>query len=378
MFEKINRNNGEDDMMDGYLILEDGTIFEGKAFGDPKRTVCEVVFNTGMGGYVESISDPSYGAQGVVMTFPSIGNHGVTLADMESDHPSLAALIVREYYDGTLDPRADLSLDEWLKREGIPGLWDVDTRSLTRHLRDHGTMKGMLVYQAQCPSYASVRDEIKAWQMPPQVPLVGIKEARHYAPEGEGVGSGKKIAVIDYGTKLNMIRDLARLGAEIDLLPFDTKAETILAGGYDGVLLSNGPGDPKACQDQIAEIRKLVDSKVPMMAICLGHQMLALAVGLDTEKMYFGHRGGNHPVRDVETGRLYVTSQNHGYVVRRDLLEQIEHKVEVSFEHVNDETIEGLRFVDLPIETYQFHPEASPGPEDTFFLFERFLECVKG
>lgn len=362
--------------MDGFLILEDGMIFEGKAFGEPSERICEVVFNTGMAGYVESISDPSYGSQGVALTFPAIGNHGVCQTDMESDRPALAALIVREYYDGEPDVRADMSLDAWLKSEHIPGLWDVDTRALTRHLRENGTMKGMLTYGAR-PSFPAVRDAIRSWSMPPQVPAASIQAECFYPHTSEGAGSGRHIAVVDYGTKRNMIRDLNRIGADVTLLPYDASADYILGLGVGGILLSNGPGDPKNCPRQIAEIRRLVDAGIPMMAICLGHQMLALSVGMDTEKMLFGHRGGNHPVRDCRTGRLYVTSQNHGYVVRRESLSGADYDLTVSFEHVNDSSVEGLHFTDRPIDSYQFHPEASPGPEDTFHLFEDFLKRVK-
>ncbi len=362
--------------MTAYLILEDGTIYEGESFGSSKTTICELVFTTGMAGYVESISDPSYGAQGVVMTFPEMGNHGVMTADMEAAHPALSALIVHSHHEIPTDDRQELTLEAWLKKEGVAGISGIDTRALTRKLRTEGTMRGMITTTAP-KDIAQVLGEIRNWQMPPQVPLVAIQEKQFFPKTGSGIGDQLHIAVIDYGTKQNMIRDLTNLGANITLYPPTAKLEDIQADNCDGILLSNGPGDPKDCPDQIREIRRFIEADIPMMAICLGHQMVALAVGLDTEKMHFGHRGGNHAVRDCKTQKLYTTSQNHGYVVIKADLSKADFAVEIGFEHVTDGSIEGLIFKDKPVRTYQFHPEASPGPEDTFYLFEAFCQRIK-
>ncbi len=360
-------------LMDGFLVLEDGTMYTGQAFGRPKNCFFEIVFNTGMAGYTEIISDPGFGGQGLVMTFPAIGNHGVCRSETQSSRLALSALIVREFHDGALDPRADLSLDAWLKEEDVPGLWGIDTRSLTGHLRDNGTMRAALCFETLPDIYDLLRD-IREWQMPEQVPLAGVSEAEFFKRTVAGDERSKHIAVIDYGIKQGLIKQLNRLGADVTLLPYDVTARQVIATGCDGVLLGSGPGDPKACPEQIEVIGELLTHGKPLMAIGLGHQMLCLAAGLDTEKMSFGHRGSSHPVRSLRTGRLYQTSQNHSYVVSRHSLEPSMQPLEIIFEHVNDDTVEGVRFTDRKIRSYQFHPEERSGPSDTFFVLQEFFD----
>ncbi|HHX36450.1 MAG TPA: carbamoyl phosphate synthase small subunit [Clostridiaceae bacterium] len=373
--------------MEGFLILEDGKVFQGQVFGAVVPCICEIVFNTGMSGYTEALSDPGYGGQGVVMTFPSVGNHGINLNDLASEHPALSALFVRSYYDGILDENADVSLNDWLVQENIPGLWDLDTRELTRYLRENGSMKGMICYDT-CPHFSEVRDAIQEWEMVPQVPIYGAKK-KAYHPAfgnvgGEDMNTQQKnalvhtncphIGLIDYGTKRQLICLLNQLGADVTVYPYDVSDAEILSDGVKGIILSNGPGDPKACDDALLTvIRELTEAKLPIFALGLGHQLVALAMGLDTERMLFGHRGTNHPVRHQETDTILVTVQNHGYVVTAESVETADVPVELTYCHIDDETVEGLSYFHGQVETYQFHPEANPGPNDTTYLLKEFV-----
>ena len=325
--------------MDAFLILEDGQVFKGKSFGARKEVICEVVFNTSMTGYLEVLTDPSYQGQGVVMTYPLIGNYGVCLEDAESVKP-------------------------W-----HPGIQGVDTRAITKILREEGCMGGMITTN---PDYDldEILPKLKGYQVKDAVKTVSRTEKEHFP------GDGLKVALLDLGTKSNIANSLNKRGCDVTVYPAFTTAEEILGDQPDGIMLSNGPGDPKECVSIIKEIKKLYASDVPIFAICLGHQLMALANGADTRKMRFGHRGGNHPVKDLATGRVYISSQNHGYVIKKESVPK--NLAEISFINVNDKSIEGLRYKGKNVRTVQFHPEASPGPVDTAYLFDEFIEMMKG
>ncbi len=355
--------------MNAFLILEDGHVFKGKSFGAQKEVICEVVFNTSMTGYLEVLTDPSYQGQGVVMTYPLIGNYGVCLEDAESDRPWHSAFIVREISRMSSNFRREEELEAYLKEHDIPGICGVDTRAITKILREDGCMGGMVTTN---PDYNldEILPKLKAYRVTNAVKTVTRKEKTHVA------GDGPKVALLDLGTKKNIIRSLSKRGCDVTVYPAFTSAEEILGDQPDGIMLSNGPGDPKECTEIIKEIKKLYDSDVPIFAICLGHQLMALATGADTEKMRWGHRGGNHPVKELATGRVYISSQNHGYVIKNESIPK--DVAEVSFINVNDRTIEGLNYKNKKIRTVQFHPEACPGPQDTAYLFDEFLDVMKG
>lgn len=355
--------------MNAFLILEDGHVFKGKSFGAQKEVICEVVFNTSMTGYLEVLTDPSYQGQGVVMTYPLIGNYGVCLEDAESDRPWHSAFIVREISRMSSNFRREEELEAYLKEHDIPGICGVDTRAITKILREDGCMGGMVTTN---PDYNldEILPKLKAYRVTNAVKTVTRKEKTHVA------GDGPKVALLDLGTKNNIVRSLNKRGCDVTVYPAFTSAEEILGDHPDGIMLSNGPGDPKECTQIIKEIKKLYDSDVPIFAICLGHQLMALATGADTEKMRWGHRGGNHPVKDLATGRVYISSQNHGYVIKNESIPK--DVAEVSFINVNDKTIEGLNYKNKKIRTVQFHPEACPGPQDTAYLFDEFLDVMKG
>ena len=356
-------------MSKAYLILEDGTRFEGTAIGADKQVISEVVFNTSMMGYLEVLTDPSYAGQAVVMTYPLIGNYGICEEDMESARPWPDAFIVRELSRTHSNFRSEGSIQDFLLKYEIPGIAGIDTRALTKLLREKGTMNGMITRDGDV-RYEDIAADLKAYVTGDVVSRVTCSE-KYVLP-----GDGYKVALLDVGAKKNIAKCLNQLGCEVTVYPAHTSADEILGTKPDGIMLSNGPGDPKVCTDVIAEIRKLYDSDVPIFAICLGHQLMALATGGDTNKMKYGHRGGNHPVKDLETGRVYISSQNHGYVVDMDTLDpQI---CVPAFVNVNDGTNEGLRYLNKNIFTVQFHPEASPGPHDSAYLFRRFLEMMGG
>ena len=355
--------------MNAFLILEDGHVFKGKSFGAQKEVICEVVFNTSMTGYLEVLTDPSYQGQGVVMTYPLIGNYGVCLEDVESERPWHSAFIVREISRTSSNFRREEDLEQYLIDNDIPGVCGVDTRAITKILREDGCMGGMITTN---PDYNldEILPKLKAYRVTNAVKTVTRQEKTHVE------GSGPKVALLDLGTKNNIVKSLNKRGCDVTVYPAFTSAEEILADQPDGIMLSNGPGDPKECTEIIKEIKKLYDSDVPIFAICLGHQLMALATGADTEKMRWGHRGGNHPVKDLSSGRVYISSQNHGYVIKGGSIP--EDVAEVSFINVNDRTIEGLNYKNKKIRTVQFHPEACPGPQDTAYLFDEFLDVMKG
>lgn len=350
--------------MKAFLILEDGTVFAGTSIGSPREVVSEIVFNTSMTGYLEVLTDPSYAGQAVVMTYPLIGNYGICYEDMESERPWLDAFIVRELSRIPSNFRSEDTIQNFLLKYDIPGIAGIDTRALTKILREKGTMNGCITtnenYQLE-----EILPRLAAYTTGKVVEKVTCREK--YVLKGDG----PRVALLDLGTKRNIARCLNQRGCEVTVYPALTKAEEILAASPDGIMLSNGPGDPKECTAMIEEIKKLYASDVPIFAICLGHQLMALANGADTYKMKYGHRGGNHPVRDLATGRVYISSQNHGYVVDA---EHMDPAIAVpAFENVNDGTNEGLAYTGKNIFTIQFHPEASPGPLDSGYLFDRFM-----
>lgn len=355
--------------MKAFLILEDGHVFTGTSIGSRKEIISEIVFNTSMTGYLEVLTDPSYAGQAVCMTYPLIGNYGICYEDQESLRPWPDGYIVRELSRMPSNFRSQDTIQNFLKRFDIPGIAGIDTRALTKILREEGTMNGMITTDENYDLEA-VLPRLKAYRTGKVVEKVTCSEPVKWK------GEGFKVALMDFGVKNSIPASLNKRGCQVTVYPAQTPAEEILAANPDGVMLSNGPGDPKECGDIIREVRKLYDSDVPIFAICLGHQLMALATGADTKKLKYGHRGGNHPVKDLATGRVYITSQNHGYVVDTETLDP---KVAVpAFVNVNDGTNEGLRYVGKNIFTVQYHPEAAPGPLDSAYLFDRFIEMMGG
>ena len=354
--------------MKAFLVLEDGTVFCGQSIGSTREVISEIVFNTSMTGYLEVLTDPSYAGQAVVMTYPLIGNYGICYEDMESEKPWPDGYIVRELSRIPSNFRSQGTIQEFLAKHDIPGIAGIDTRALTKILREKGTMNGMITTNENY-NLDEVLPKLKAYTTGKVVEKVTCKEK--YVLEG----NGPKVALMDFGAKRNIARNLNKRGCQVTVYPALTTAEEILADHPDGIMLSNGPGDPKECTSIIKEIKKLYDSEVPIFAICLGHQLMALANGADTYKMKYGHRGGNHPVKDLKTGRVYISSQNHGYVVNTDTLDP---SIAVpAFTNVNDGTNEGLAYTGKNIFTVQFHPEACPGPQDSGYLFDRFMNMME-
>ena len=357
---------GKGEQMKAFLILEDGTVFTGTSIGSTRDMISEIVFNTSMTGYLEVLTDPSYAGQAVVMTYPLIGNYGIT-PDMESLKAWPDGYIVRELSRMPSNFRCEGTIQDFLKKYDIPGIAGVDTRALTKILREKGTMNGMITTNENY-DLDEVISKLKNYKVEGVVSKVTCEEK--YVLEG----TGKKVALLDLGAKKNIAKSLNDRGCEVTVYPADTTAEEIIASNPDGIMLSNGPGDPAECTSIIKEIKKLYETDIPIFAICLGHQLMALATGGTTYKLKYGHRGGNHPVKDLQTGRVYISSQNHGYVVDED---KIDPNVAVpAFKNVNDGTNEGLAYVGKNIFTVQFHPEACPGPQDSGYLFDRFLEMM--
>lgn len=359
---------GQDLRMKAFLILEDGTVFTGSSIGSTREVISEIVFNTSMTGYLEVLTDPSYAGQAVVMTYPLIGNYGICYEDMESLKPWPDGYIVRELSRIPSNFRSGDTLQHFLNEHNIPGISGIDTRALTKILREKGTMNGMITTNDSF-DLDEVILRMKTYSVTGVVERATCRE-KYVLP-----GSGKKVALLDLGAKNHIARSLQERDCEVTVYPASTKAEEILAYRPDGIMLSNGPGDPKECVEIIEEIKKLYQSDVPIFAICLGHQLMALATGADTHKLKYGHRGGNHPVKDLETGRVYISSQNHGYVVAVDTINPA---VAVpAFINVNDGTNEGLKYTNKNIFTVQYHPEACPGPQDSSYLFDRFVKMME-
>ena len=392
--------------MKAFLILEDGSVFEGTHIGVEKEVISEIVFNTSMAGYLEVLTDPSYAGQAVCMTYPLIGNYGICKDDCESIKPWPDGFIVRELSRIPSNFRNDMPIQQYLEENDVPGIAGIDTRALTKILREKGTMNGMITTNENF-NFAEIQPKLKAYTTGKVVEKVTCKEKYIVNPTtdlaqngplsgsarfdreaynrgeresrptlvNELNGKGLRVALLDFGAKANIPHSLAQRGCEVTVFPALTSAEEVIAMKPDGIMLSNGPGDPKECTSIIEEIKKLYQTDIPIFAICLGHQLMALANGIDTHKLKYGHRGGNHPVKDLATGRVYISSQNHGYVVDTDKLNP---EIAVpAFINVNDGTNEGLAYTGKNIFTVQYHPEACPGPQDSGYLFDRFIDMMK-
>ncbi|MCR5613879.1 carbamoyl phosphate synthase small subunit [Treponema sp.] len=389
-----------------YLILADGTVFTGKAIGKTGSTIGETVFTTGMTGYLETLTDPSYFGQIVTQTFPLIGNYGVIPEDFESKQSFVRGYIVREISDSPSNFRCAGKLDEFLKAQNIVGICSIDTRALTKKLRESGVMNGMIISGvSEAPAVDSaLLEKIKSYKIEKAVESVqNARVAGVTSADGAKVddrttqnGANYHVVLFDFGAKANIERELEKRGCRVTVVPCDTSAKDVLALNPDGIMLSNGPGDPAENTLIIQQIRELCEwnkntlaqckndkagitsdntscKAVPIFGICLGHQMLALARGAKTSKLKYGHRGGNHPCKDLQTDRIYITSQNHGYAVETSTLPEF---AKLSFINVNDDTCEGVSYTDIPAFSVQFHPEACGGPHDTNFLFDRFIDMI--
>ena len=393
--------------MKSFLVLEDGTIFEGTHIGANREIISEIVFNTSMSGYLEVLTDPSYAGQAVCMTYPIIGNYGISFDDMESLKSWPDGFIVRELSRIPSNFRCDMPIQQYLEENNVAGIAGIDTRQLTKILREKGTMNGMITTNEHFV-LEEILPQIKAFKASKVVDAVtcdeiykvkgvqsledngpmagaarfnqenysaGVREKRPSLVKALN-GSGLNVALIDYGTKANIVHSLVSRGCNVTVYPANTPAEDIIADKPDGIMLSNGPGDPKDCVTIIEEIKQLFQTDIPIFAICLGHQLMALATGINTYKMKYGHRGSNHPVKDLATGKVYISSQNHGYVVDT---EQLDLSIaEPAFVNVNDGSNEGLNYTGKNVFTVQFHPEACGGPQDSNDLFERFISLMKG
>lgn len=350
--------------MKAQLILENGMRFSGEMFGAEKNVVGEVVFTTGMTGYQETLTDPSFAGQIVTMTFPLIGNYGINLEDMEAKHTNLRAFVVREKCDFPSNFRNEMNLNDFLKEQGVVGLEGIDTRALTRVIRETGTMKGVIMKGS--PDEEDIK--ILMDSMDNSHVIMDTTSEQIYTVNETGK---THVAFIDMGAKQGIVRDLVKRDCKVTVFPANISAEIIEEAHPDMVFLSNGPGDPLDSPGTVDTVKKLI-GKFPICGICMGHQIIGLALGCSTKKLKFGHHGGNHPVKDLLTGNVFITSQNHNYIVS-DYPEDVEE----TFTNVNDNTCEGIRHKTLPIQSVQFHPEASPGPLDTGWVFDRFLKEVR-
>lgn len=383
-------------MRKAFLILEDGTVFEGEHIGAEREIISEIVFNTSMTGYLEVLTDPSYAGQAVTMTYPLIGNYGICHQDMESAKGWPDGFIVREISRMPSNFRSEDTLQHFLEKNNIPGISKIDTRALTKLLREKGTMNGMITVNENY-NLEEILPKLKEYRVTDVVQKVSCGKKETYVPgdmdsavnadkqvmfcsgnktAASGNTLGKKITVIDVGTKKNIVRCLLNRGCQVTVYPWNFNADEVINEKPDGIMITNGPGDPSECVDIIAQIKKLADSGIPIFAICLGHQLMALAHGAKTHKMKYGHRGANHPVKDLETGKVYISSQNHGYVVDAGSID--EKIAKPWFINVNDKTVEGLTYHGKPIRTVQFHPEANAGPKDSEALFDAFLNMIGG
>lgn len=350
-----------------YICLANGDIFEGKSFGAKGEVLGELVFTTGMGGYIETLTDPSYYGQIVMQTFPLIGNYGFIEEDQESEKSAVSAYIVREYCKEPSNFRCGYTLEKYLENNNIVGVYDVDTREITKAIREYGVMNAVITDD---PDKVDM-EKLKAYKVTDAVKSVSCAKPYMSASDEHKYN----VVLIDYGTKKNIVRELNKRGCNVAVVPYDTKAQDILALDPDGIMLSNGPGDPEENTEAISELAKLVGKK-PIFAICLGHQLLALALGASTTKLKYGHRGVNQPVKNLETGRTFISSQNHGYAVVNESVESIGGKI--SYINANDGTCEGVDYPDKSAFSVQFHPEACSGPHDTRFIFDKFTDMMGG
>ena len=355
---------------DRKLILEDGQEYFGYGFGAENDRVCEIVFNTSMAGYQEILSDPSYTYQAVVMTYPLIGNYGMAHDDYESDNPSIGALIVREYNDEPSNFRSETTLGDVMKKYGIPGISGIDTRKLARTIRDKGSMK-VLITRSDISKEEGLA-QLGSRDIPHDaVSLVSTKNIREESP----LDAGYHVAAIDCGMKENIVRSLVKRGCRVTVVPYDTSPDDIRMLKPDGIFISNGPGDPEDVPETIATVKSLIGS-YPIFGICLGHQILSLAYGAKTYKLKFGHRGGNHPVKNLKTQKIEITSQNHSYAVRKDSIKDT--PLEITHINLLDDTIEGVSCIKDRAFSVQYHPESAPGPQDSAYLFDEFIKLMSG
>ena len=352
-------------MKKAYLVLSDGKVFEGERIGAAGSVVGELVFTTGMEGYLETVTDPSYYGQIVVQTFPLIGNYGVIEEDFEGA-PALKGYVVSELCDNPSNFRSQYPLGKLLEEKGIAGIKGVDTRAITEIIREKGVINAG-IFDKVPKDFTAIKD----YAVKDAVKSVSAKKTEKFLPRGE---VKKRIALVDFGAKKNILRSLSARGCAVDVFPYDFKSEELLCGNYDGVMLSNGPGDPEENVNAIEEIKKLI-GKIPVFGICLGHQLVALAMGGKTMKLKYGHRGGNQPVKDVKGGRTYITSQNHGYAVIKDSLVGVGEEI---FVNADDGSNEGMFYPNKKCFTVQFHPEAAAGPKDAGFLFDKFIAMTEG
>ena len=365
--------------MDGLLYLEDGSVFRGKGFGSKGTAVGELVFNTSMTGYQEILTDPSYKGQIINMTYPIIGSYGISDIDNESDGIHAFGLVIRDLCSQPSNSKSVKNLDEWLAEHQIPGVYGVDTRQLTKKIRKSGTIKCLI--STEGISVSKAREMCEAAELRGDwMKEVSVPEKTIYTPEDFGLepsgGEPLNVAVIDFGEKRSILSCLCGRNCRLTVYPYGTPAEEILEDKPDGIFLSNGPGDPAEATEAIEEVKKLIRlADLPMFGICMGHQILAIALGGTTYKMKFGHRGGNHGVYDKNTKRSYITSQNHGYAVQYESI--ILKGMEITHLNLNDGTVEGMEHRDYPIFSVQFHPEASPGPGDNAYLFDKFIDLMK-
>lgn len=348
-----------------YICLENGQTFKGYSFGATKEVIGELVFTTGMCGYIETLTDPSYYGQIVMQTFPLIGNYGIINEDKESNKPYVSAYIVREKCDKPSNFRCDEDLDSFLKENDIPGVYGVDTREITKIIRESGVMNAFITTNPKNADY----EKIKEYKIVDAVKSVSAEKPQLIPSDNHKYN----VVLLDFGAKKNIVRELNKRGCNVAVMPYNTKAEDILKLGVDGIMLSNGPGDPSENTEIVEELKKLI-GKVPMFGICLGHQLLALAMGGKTTKLKYGHRGVNQPVKNLETGRTYISSQNHGYAVVNETIEAAGGKV--SYTNANDGTCEGVDYEDKKAFSVQFHPEACSGPHDTRFIFDKFIDLM--
>lgn len=350
-----------------YICLENGDVFKGYSFGADGEVIGELVFTTGMCGYIETLTDPSYYGQIVMQTFPLIGNYGIIPDDFESKKPYLSAYIVREKCDNLSNFRCSETLDKYLKDNGIVGVYGVDTREITKTIRESGVMNAIITSN---PNSVDI-EKVKQYKVTKAVKSVSTDKPALFPSEEHKYN----VVLLDFGAKKNIIRELNKRGCNVAVMPYDTKAEDILKLGVDGIMLSNGPGDPAENTEVVEELKKLI-GKVPIFGICLGHQLLALAMGGETTKLKYGHRGVNQPVKNLATGRTYISSQNHGYAV---ISESVTDKGgEISYINANDNTCEGVDYLDKLAFSVQFHPEACSGPHDTRFIFDKFINMMGG
>ena len=354
------------------LVLEDGRVFTGSSFGADGEAFGEVVFNTSMSGYQEILTDPSYAGQIVTMTYPLIGNYGVNEEDVESRRPWVEGFVVREASRIESNFRSTMSLQDYLKKNNIVGIEHIDTRGLVRHIRDKGAMRaGLSTVDLDADSLLKKVLDSPAMQNRELASSVTVEENYDYSAEGD---AKYHVVAYDFGVKTNSLREFAKFGCKITVVPTDTTADEVMALKPDGIFLSNGPGDPASMVKVVEEIKKLAVSETPMFGICLGHQLLGEAFGGSTYKLKFGHRGGNQPIKDLTTGKIEIAAHNHGFAVEADSLPP---DVEVTHVNLNDNTVAGLRHKTLPVFSVQYHPESAPGPHDSEYLFERFIDQMR-